>query len=135
MQDQRTTETGTMSWQNNEGGVCDSMPWNRTFVSGPMDPKWNPHKIYCQICKCNVSIRAQGKKEILRHFSTERHLQKDQRWRYEHITIEDPSTKRPTVVVVYRWNGPYSLLSWPRWVTETTFLSFLNVSQRFNTIL
>ena len=58
----------------------DSMPWTRVFVSGPLDPKWNPNKIYCQICKCNVSIRAKGPKEILRHYSTERHLRKDQRW-------------------------------------------------------
>ena len=72
----------------------ESMPWTRTFVSGPVDPKWNKHKIYCQICKCNVSIRAKGPKEILRHFATERHLRKDQRWRYEYLTIEDPLTKR-----------------------------------------
>ena len=72
----------------------ETMPWTRTFVSGPVDPKWNKHKIYCQICKCNVSIRAKGPKEILRHFATERHLRKDQRWRYEYLTIEDPLTKR-----------------------------------------
>ena len=73
----------------------DSMPWTRVFVSGPLDPKWNPNKIYWQICKCNVSIRAKGPKEILRHYSTERHLRKDQRWRYEYLTIEDPITKQP----------------------------------------
>ena len=73
----------------------DSMPWTRVFVFGPLDPKWNPNKIYCQICKCNVSIRAKGPKEILRHYSTERHLRKDQRWRYEYLTIEDPITKQP----------------------------------------
>ena len=72
----------------------ESMPWTRTFVSGPVDPKWNNHKIYCQICKCNVSIRAKGPKEILRHYATERHLRKDQRWRYEYLTIEDPLTKQ-----------------------------------------
>ena len=54
----------------------------------------NKHKIYCQICKCNVSIRAKGPKEILRHYATKRHLRKDQRWRYEHLTIEDLLTKR-----------------------------------------
>ena len=72
----------------------ESMPWTRVFVSGPVDPRWNKHKIYCRICKCNVSIRAKGPKEILRHYATERHLRKDQRWRYEHLTIEDPVTKR-----------------------------------------
>ena len=74
---------------------CDSMPWTRVFVSGPLDPKWNLNKIYCHICNCNVSIRAKGPKEILRHYSTERHLRKDQRWRYEYLTIEDPITKQP----------------------------------------
>ena len=73
----------------------DSMPWTRTFLSGPVDPKWNPHKIYCQICNCNVSIRAKGSKDFLRHYATERHLCRDQRWRYEHLTIEDPLTNRP----------------------------------------
>ena len=73
----------------------ETMPWTRTFVSGPVDPRWNRHKIYCQTCKCNVSIRSKGPKEILRHYVTERHLRKDQRWRYEHLTMEDPLTKRP----------------------------------------
>ena len=72
----------------------DSMPWTCVFVSGPLDPKWNPNKIYCQICKCNVSIKAKGPKEILRHYATERHLRKDQRWRYEYLLIEDPITKK-----------------------------------------
>ena len=63
-------------------------------MTGPVDPKRNKHKIYCQICKCNVSIRAKGPKEILRPYATERHLRKDQRRRYEHLTIEDPLTKR-----------------------------------------
>ena len=72
----------------------DSMPWTRVFVSGPLDPKWNPNKSYCQICKCNVSIKAKGPKEILRHYANERHLRKDQRWRYEYLPIEDPITKK-----------------------------------------
>ena len=73
--------------------MLDGMAWTRTFVSGPMDPKWNPYKFYCQICKGNISIYGRGAKEILRHHSTERHLRKDQRWRYEHLTVEDPVTK------------------------------------------
>ena len=74
-----------------------------TFVSGPVDPKWSRHKIYCQICKCNVLIRSKGPKEILRHYATERHLRKDQRWRYEYLTIEDPLTQRPR----YQVRGRY----------------------------
>ena len=73
--------------------LLDGMAWARTFVSGPMDPRWNPYKFYCQICKGNVSIYGRGVKEILRHHSTERHLRKDQRWQYEHLAVEDPQTK------------------------------------------
>ena len=73
--------------------MFEGMGWARTFVSGPMDPKWNPYKFYCQICKGNVSIYGRGAKEILRHHATERHLRRDQRWRYEHLSVEDPVTK------------------------------------------
>ena len=69
------------------------MEWTKTFVSGPVDPRWNPYKFYCQICKGNISIYGRGAREILRHHATERHLRKDQRWRYEHLSTEDPVTK------------------------------------------
>ena len=32
------------------------MEWTRTFVSGPVDPRWIKYKFYCQICKANISI-------------------------------------------------------------------------------
>ena len=35
---------------------------------------------------------AEVQKKILRHHATERHLRKDQRWRYEHLSVEDPVT-------------------------------------------
>ena len=69
------------------------MAWTRFFVSGPLDPRWNPYKFYCQICKGNVSIHGKGAREILRHYATERHLRKDQRWRFKHLGVEDPNTK------------------------------------------
>ena len=59
--------------------------WTRTFVSGPVDPKWNQCKFYCQICKANTSIYSKGAREILRHHASEKHLRKDQRWRYEYL--------------------------------------------------
>ena len=58
-----------------------------------MDPRRNPYKFYCQICKGNISVYGQGPREILLHYAIERHLRKDQRWRYEHLAIEDPVTK------------------------------------------
>ena len=69
------------------------MEWTRTFISGPVDPKWNKYKFYCQICKANLSIYSKGAREILRHHSTEKHLPKDQRWRYEYLYKVDPVTK------------------------------------------
>ena len=41
-----------------------------------------------------MSIKAKGPKEILRHYATERHLRKDQRWMYEYLPIEDPITEK-----------------------------------------
>ena len=69
------------------------MEWTRSFVSGPVDPRWNKYKFYCQICKANVSIYSKGAREILRHYATEKHLRKDQRWRYEYLYKTDPITK------------------------------------------
>ena len=62
-------------------------------MSGPVDPKRNRYKFYCQTCKGNVSIYGNGAREILRHYATEKHLRKDQRWRYEHLSTVDPVTK------------------------------------------
>ena len=69
------------------------MDWTRTFVLGPVDPKWNRYKFFCQIFKANISIYSKGAREILRHHSTEKHLRKDQRWRYEHLYTIDLYTK------------------------------------------
>ena len=70
------------------------MEWTKTFVSGPVDPHWNPYKVFCQISKGNLSIYGRGAREILRHHVTERNLRKDERWRYEHLSTEDPITKQ-----------------------------------------
>ena len=67
------------------------MEWTRTFVSGPMDPRWNPYKFDNKIA--NISIYGKGAREILRHHFSEKHLRKDQRWRYEYLYRIDPVTK------------------------------------------
>ena len=59
--------------------------WTKVFVTGPLDPVHNKHKFYCQICKTNVSIYSKGAREIIRHYRSEGHLRKDQRWRFEHL--------------------------------------------------
>ena len=66
--------------------------WNRSFISGPADPLHNPQMVWCQKCKNNFSVKTKGMVEILRHHRTERHLRKDQRWRYEHLKSIDPVT-------------------------------------------
>ena len=66
--------------------------WTRSFISGPADPLHNPHMVWCHICKKNFSIKSKGPYEILRHHRTERHLRRDQRWRYEHLRSTDPVT-------------------------------------------
>ena len=59
--------------------------WTKVFVTGPLDPVHNKYEFYCQICKTNVSIFSKGAREIVRHYQTEGHLRKDQRWQYEHL--------------------------------------------------
>ena len=66
--------------------------WTRTFVTGPLDPEHNRHKFYCQLCKSNISIFSKGAREIIRHYQSESHLRKDQRWRFEHLRSVDKVT-------------------------------------------
>ena len=66
--------------------------WTRSFISGPADPLHNPYMVWCHICKKNFSIRTKWTMGILRHYRTERHLRRDQRWRYEHLKSTDPVT-------------------------------------------
>ena len=70
--------------------------WTRTFVSGPLDPVHNKFKFYCMLCKTNVSIYSKGAREILRHYRTEGHLRKDQKWRYVHLQETDEITGNVT---------------------------------------
>ena len=66
--------------------------WTRSFISGPTDPLHNPHMVWCHMCKKNFSIKTKGTVEILRHHRTEKHLRRDQRWRYEHLRTPDSVT-------------------------------------------
>ena len=61
-------------------------------MTGHLDPSHNKHKFYCQICKSNVSIHSKGAREIVRHYQSEAHLRKDQRWRFEHLGKVDKLT-------------------------------------------
>ena len=66
--------------------------WTKTFVTRPLDPIHNRQKFYCEIYKSNVSIRSKGAREIIRHYQCETHLRKDQRWRFEHLSVTDKVT-------------------------------------------
>ena len=66
--------------------------WTRTFVYGTLDPVHNQFKFYCMLCKTNVSVYSKGAREILRHYRTEGHLRKDQKWRYVHSQETDEVT-------------------------------------------
>ena len=70
--------------------VFSKIGWTRSFISGPADPLHNPHMVWCHICKKNFSIKSKGPYEILRYHRTDRHLRRDQRWRYEHLRSVDP---------------------------------------------
>ena len=70
--------------------------WTRLFVSGPLDPLHNRYKFYCQICKTNISIYSKGARENLRHYKTQGHLRRDQKWRYEHLREIDATTGKVT---------------------------------------
>ena len=59
--------------------------WTRSYISGPVDPLHNPHMVLCHICKKIISVKTKGTLEILRNHRPEKHLRKDQRWRYEHL--------------------------------------------------
>ena len=64
--------------------------WTRSFISAPADTIHNPHMVWCHMCKKNFSIKSKGPLEILRHHRTEKHLRRDQRWRYEPLRSVDP---------------------------------------------
>ena len=53
------------------------------------------------MCKTNVSICSKRAREIVRHYQSESHLRKDQRWRYEHLRRTDQLTG----VVSYKVRG------------------------------
>ena len=67
--------------------------WTKTFITGPLDPQHNKYMFYCQLCKTSFSIYSKGARETVRHYQSESHLRKDQRWRYEHLRRTDQVTE------------------------------------------
>ena len=48
--------------------------------------------VWCHICKRKFSIKTKGTLEILRYHRSEKHLRRDQTWRYEHLVTVDTVT-------------------------------------------
>ena len=67
--------------------------WTKSFVSGPLKPSLEPVQVllpnlqrqYIHLWKKSPRDPASSQ--------SERHLRKDQRWQYEHLSTEDPTTK------------------------------------------
>ena len=66
----------------------------RSFISGPADPIHNQHMVCCHMSKKTFSVKSKGPLDILRHHRTEKHLRRDQRWRYEHLRSVDPMSRQ-----------------------------------------
>ena len=65
--------------------------WTRSFISGSADPLHNPCMVWCHICKKNIFKKTiKGTFEIIRHHRSEKHLRRDQRWRYQRLRSVDP---------------------------------------------
>ena len=62
-----------------------AIKWTKTFVTGPLDPLDSKYEFYSQICKTNVSIKSIGVRDVVRHYQSDSHLRKDQRWRFKHL--------------------------------------------------
>ena len=66
------------------------MEWTKTFFPDLLTPDGTDTSFTAKFTRAIFPFTAEG---ILRHHATERHLRKDQRWRYELLSIEDPITK------------------------------------------
>ena len=72
--------------------IFSKIGWTNSVISGPADPLHNPHMVWCNICKKNISVKTKDILEIPRHHRTEKHLRRDQRGRYEHLKSVHPVT-------------------------------------------
>ena len=105
--------------------------WTRSFISGPADPIHNPYMVWCHICKKNVSIRSKGTMEILRHHRTEKHLRRDQRWRYEHLKSTDPVTLKTQHRVRGRNGKILSKMELAKELPKSMNVELVDIGERF----
>ena len=62
--------------------------WTRSSISGPAVPVHNPLMV------CWKRNSTKGTLEILRHHRSEKHLRREQKWCYEHLTSVDLVTEK-----------------------------------------
>ena len=103
----------------------------RSFISGPADPIHNPFMVWCHICKKNFSIRSKGTVEILRHHRTEKHLRRDQRWRYEHLKSTDPVTLKTQHRVRGRNGKILSKIELAKELPKFIHVDLVDIGERF----
>ena len=105
--------------------------WTRSFISGPADPIHNPYMVWCHICKKNFSIRSKGTMEIVRHHRTEKHLRRDQRWRYEHLKSTDPITLKTHHRVRGRNGKILSKIELAKELPKFIHMELVDIGERF----
>ena len=105
--------------------------WTRSFISGPADTIHNPHMVWCHMCKKNFSVKTKGVVENLRHHRTEKHLRRDQRWRYEHLRSVDPVTGKIQHRVRGRNGKILSKVELAQELPKFIHTDFVDVGERF----
>ena len=105
--------------------------WTRSFISGPADPIHNPFMVWCHICKKNFSIRSKGTMEILRHHRTEKHLRRDQRWRYDYLKSTDPITLKTQHRVRGRNGKILSKIELAKELPKFIHVELVDIGERF----
>ena len=105
--------------------------WTRSFISGPADPLHNPYMVWCHICKKNISVKTKGTLEILRHHRTEKHLRRDQRWRYEHLKSVDPVTGKVQHRVRGRNGKILSKIELAKELPKFIHVELIDIGERF----
>ena len=61
----------------------------------------------------NLSCKSKGALEVLRHHKTEKHLRRDQRWRYEHLKTINPVSGKVEYEVKYEVRDKYGRIRDP----------------------
>ena len=55
----------------------------KLFVTRPLDRHKSPYKLWCRVCRVELSLMSRGELELLSHYRTETHLIKEHRIRLE----------------------------------------------------